>query len=191
MTARIGTTGGAAGQFHGPAGAAIGPDGTLYVADEGNARVQEFDLFGRLLGGFGSYTGGGNPAAALRAPAALAVAPGATSGTTTVYAVDEDNKRVQVIVGDRIAGQRGNGSPGASGLGDPAAAVAHDGSLVVLDAARSRRVRYQGAGAEASTPLTPGMPGVPLGLAADGRGLVVAVVDPLRGTSKQQRLTVR
>ncbi len=463
VTARVGTTGGAPGRFRGPAGAAVGPDGTFYVADEGNARVQEFDLFGRLLGGFGTYDGGGNQAAALRAPSAVAVAPdntlyvadtlnnrvqefdragaylaqiggggltlrwptgvavtsdgrvaiadagdgrvvlsanpktfldstplaagiagpgglaiapdgsywvadtrhnrvvqldatghqlaaygsaghgrgqfegplglafgpdgnlyvtdagnnriqaltpaghvvgvigsqgkgpgqflgphgvsvdrdgtvwvadtfnnrvqhlrfnardgtsrvidasvatgingvwgvaadgqggvyysgryaqrvyhrhkdgstvvlggpgigsgefmhpgllAAAPGMSAVYVGDEDNKRVQVIVGDRIAGQRGNGSTGASGLGDPAAvAVAHDGSLAVLDAARLRIVRYQGAGAGASTSLTtPGAPGVPLSLAADGRGLVVAIVDPLRGTSRQQRLTVR
>ena len=76
----IGRTGGAPGQFRGPAGVAIGPDGTLYVADMGNGRIQEFDLQGRLLGGFGAFAAG---AASLQAPSAVAVAPDGT-----LYVVD-------------------------------------------------------------------------------------------------------
>jgi len=40
--ARWGTSGSADGEFDGPAGIAVDASGNVYVADDGNARVQKF-----------------------------------------------------------------------------------------------------------------------------------------------------
>ncbi len=50
----IGTRGRADGQFNVPLQGAVAPDGTLYVLDSGNFRVQAFDRDGKFLRAFGS-----------------------------------------------------------------------------------------------------------------------------------------
>jgi len=45
-----GSVGSGTGYFATPFGVAVGPDGTVYVTDEGNNRVQKFDANGRFLG---------------------------------------------------------------------------------------------------------------------------------------------
>jgi DNA-binding beta-propeller fold protein YncE len=116
-------------------------------------------------------------------PAELAAGP----GEQAVYVVDEDNKRLQFIAEGKVAGQRGGAGPNGGDLGDPVAvAVARDGSVVVLDAARDRLVRYQGASGQGFRSIA--VPGTPLGLAADSHGLVAAVYDPLLGTGSERAL---
>jgi DNA-binding beta-propeller fold protein YncE len=66
----IGRRGDAPGHFNLPADAAIGPDGTLWVLDAGNFRVQAFDEQGRWLRQFGSA---GNGLGQLARPRGLAV----------------------------------------------------------------------------------------------------------------------
>lgn len=56
----IGTRGAGPGEFNFPTNAAVGPDGTLYVVDMLNFRVQAFDPEGRLVGMFG-VIGAGQP----------------------------------------------------------------------------------------------------------------------------------
>jgi hypothetical protein len=53
-----GTPGKAAGQFHLPHSIAIGPEGSLYVADRSNKRIQIFSADGDYLG---EWTGMGGP----------------------------------------------------------------------------------------------------------------------------------
>lgn len=67
---RLGTRGPAEGQFNLPADAAMGPDGTLWVLDAGNFRVQAFDAAGRHLRSFGSV---GNGLGQFARPRGLAV----------------------------------------------------------------------------------------------------------------------
>jgi len=62
--------GDAPGQFNLPADAAIGPDGTLWVLDAGNFRVQAFDEQGQPLRQFGSV---GNGLGQFARPRGLAV----------------------------------------------------------------------------------------------------------------------
>lgn len=54
----IGTRGNAPGEFNFPSYLAVGPDGTLYVADSLNFRIQMFDPEGNLVGVFGSQGAG-------------------------------------------------------------------------------------------------------------------------------------
>ena len=132
IVAYIGGTGGYPGQFRGPTGLAIGPDGTLYVADQGNARIQEFDLQGRLLGGFGSYVAG---AASLHAPTSVAVAP---DGTIFVVDAAQDAvlhfSRFGVFMG-RFGGP-GNGIAQFDGPGG--IAIDAKGMLYVADTLNNR-----------------------------------------------------
>ncbi len=140
ITARIGGTGGAPGQFRGPAGVAIGPDGTLYVADMGNARIEEFDLSGRLLGGFGRYDAG---VASLHAPSAVAVAP---DGTLYVVDAAQDAvlhfSRMGAFLG-RFAGP-GYGVGQLDGPGG--LAVDAQGHVWVADTLNNRVLEFDGLG---------------------------------------------
>ncbi|HET9977487.1 MAG TPA: 6-bladed beta-propeller [Burkholderiaceae bacterium] len=65
-----GERGDAPGRFNLPADAAMGPDGTLWVLDAGNFRVQAFDESGRPLRQFGSV---GNGLGQFARPRGLAV----------------------------------------------------------------------------------------------------------------------
>ena len=82
-----GEFGSANGQFYEPAGIATGPDGSVYVADRVNHRIQKFDPDGTFMLAFGSYgTGDGQFAY----PQAVATDP---SGN--VYVADTYNHRIQ------------------------------------------------------------------------------------------------
>ncbi len=47
-----GSSGSGAGEFRGPAGLAVGPDGSVIVADHFNHRLQRFTAEGRYLAGW-------------------------------------------------------------------------------------------------------------------------------------------
>ncbi|MCC6313896.1 MAG: NHL repeat-containing protein, partial [Thermomicrobiales bacterium] len=49
--------GAAEGQFDEPIGIAAAPDGTIYVVDSGNSRVERFDASGAFLGAWGANVG--------------------------------------------------------------------------------------------------------------------------------------
>lgn len=66
----IGTRGGGEGQFNVPLQGAVAPDGTLYILDSGNFRVQAFDRDGKFLRAFGSL---GNSLGNLARPRGIAV----------------------------------------------------------------------------------------------------------------------
>ncbi len=70
LVGEIGRRGSRPGEFNLPGDAAVGPDGTLWVLDAGNFRVQSFDPQGQPLHQFGSP---GNGLGQLARPRGLAV----------------------------------------------------------------------------------------------------------------------
>jgi DNA-binding beta-propeller fold protein YncE len=72
IVARWGSSGSGPGQFKTTRGVAIGPNGTLYVADTGNGRVQLFNPDGNYLGEIGNTVG--DPVK-LQGPSGVAIDP--------------------------------------------------------------------------------------------------------------------
>lgn len=157
-----------------------GHDGVYYAVRYGQT-VKHWTPRGTQTFGSGQAgTGSGE----FNHPGALAAA----AGGQVVYVVDEGNQRLQVIANGTVVGQRGGADPAAGGLDDPVAvAVAPDHTIAVLDTARRRIVRYEGASGSGFQIIT--VPDTPLGLGADSHGLVVCVYDPVVGRGQQRVLT--
>jgi DNA-binding beta-propeller fold protein YncE len=76
--------------FYGPRRIAIGPDGAIYVVDQGHNRIAKFSPDGQVLSVWGSP---GNADGQLNDPTSVAVDP----ATNKVYVADPINKRLQVF----------------------------------------------------------------------------------------------
>lgn len=169
-----GQRGSAPGQFNEPKGVAVGPDGSLYVTDSRNHRVQKFDASGRLLlawGGEGSGPGQFNE------PWGIAV-----DRQGYVYVADTWNHRIQKFdaSGRFLAawGRFGHvtspqDQPGAF-FGPRAIAIAPDGTLYVTDAGNHRLQRFDAEGnvlgVYGGRGTAPGAFSEPVGLAIDRAG---------------------
>ncbi|TBR21117.1 tandem-95 repeat protein, partial [bacterium] len=144
---------GAAAAFNRPSGAAVGPDGSVYVADTQNFRVRRVAPDGIVTAfagnGSSSYSGDGGPATSAGIGNVFDVAVDAAG---RVYLSDYYRVRVVDLDGT-IHTFAGNGSWNFSGDNGPATsaslataknlAVGPDGGLYILDA-DNRRVRKVG-----------------------------------------------
>lgn len=142
-----------AAELNAPQGIAIGPDGTLYIADTANQRIRAISagqittLAGTGTSGF-SGDGGAPSAAAFRSPTALAVDP---AGALLIC--DTGNHRIRRVANGVVTTVAGNGIQGFSGDGGPAPAAELDtplgivsfaaGGLYVADA-QNNRIRSVG-----------------------------------------------
>jgi sugar lactone lactonase YvrE len=136
-----------------PSSVAVGPDGALFVADQGNRRVRRVGPDGRIttVAGTGDpgFGGDGGPAtqAQLDSPAGQSASPSgklAVGGDGVLYLADSGNHRVRRVGPDGLVTTvAGTGEAAFGGDGGPATqaalsrptdvALAPDGSLYVAD----------------------------------------------------------
>jgi DNA-binding beta-propeller fold protein YncE len=131
-----GAAGSSDGQFNNPAFLATGPDGSVYVSDTSNNRVQKFTPDGAFLLSFGTA---GTGAGQFNGPTGIGVGPDGS-----VYVADSGNNRVQRF--DANGGFLSQwGSPGAGDgqfNGPTGVGVGRDGSVYVGDAGNARVERF-------------------------------------------------
>ena len=146
LDTREGCVGGGEGQFNEPWGIAVGQDGSVYVSDTWNHRVQKFTNDGQFVkawGVFGSTGGELGQENLFYGPRSLAI-----GRDGNLYAMDTGNKRVQVFSpnGDFISQFGGGGVVDGRldepvGLGQDA-----DGNWYVTDTWNKRIQKFDEAG---------------------------------------------
>lgn len=144
----FGSQGSEPGQLNTPRGIAFAPDGSLYVADSRNNRIQHFSSSGELIGSWGTFADiakGPAPLGTFNEPWGVAVG---LDGS--VYVTDTWNSRVEKFSKD--------GEPikawGVFGLADTPGAlygprgitVDNKGRVFVADTGNKRIVIYNGDG---------------------------------------------
>lgn len=176
----FGVNGTSDGQFNTPHGIAIAPDGTLYIADTNNNRIQHFSANGQFLnawGSFGDSTAGDSPSGTFNQPWAVAVSPDGEF----VYVADTWNHRIQKFTASGLPLTMW-GTPlydpttdGPFGIWGPRGiAVDARGRVFVADTGNKRILIYDADGnfvlQIGSEGLSIGQFEEPVGLAFDPRG---------------------
>jgi DNA-binding beta-propeller fold protein YncE len=131
-----GTEGNRNGQFISPNGVAVASDGSVYVADRGNHRIQMFTSDGVFLDDWGTYgTGDGQ----FLSPHGVAVA-----SDGSVYVADSNNNCIQKFTSEGVfVSKWGTKGRGAGQFDRPAGvAVALDGSVYVADSGNNRIQKF-------------------------------------------------
>lgn len=137
-----GVTGGGPGQFNGPRGVEVDANGTFWVADASNNRIQHFSAAGGFLGAWGTL---GSAPGFLSGPFDIAL----SANANVVYVADTGNNRIQVFAagGLFLFGWGGPGS--APGLFQSPTGIDLDaaGNVYVVDNLNHRVQKFTGAGA--------------------------------------------
>lgn len=144
----IGSAGSSPLQFQAPRGLAAAPDGSLYVADARNHRIQHLAPDGTYLGAWGSYANvavGLAPGGTFNEPWGVAVGP-----EGAVYVADTWNHRVQKFspTGQLIKmwGTFGQGEQPDHFYGPRGIAVDAQGDVLVVDTGNKRVVVFDSDG---------------------------------------------
>jgi sugar lactone lactonase YvrE len=176
-----------AAQLNSPQSVAIGPDGTLYIADTGNQRIRAVSTAGTIttFAGTGSVGYGGDHGPATSAifhhPNALAI-----DASGALLVCDSGNHRVRRISAGQVTTIAGTGVQGLGGDGAAATAaqldtpagiaVAADGRIFIADT-HNQRVRVVATSGNISTFAGTGV----AGYAGDGGAATSAQLAQPRG----------
>jgi len=132
------------GQFQAPHGLAIAADGSLFIADGRNNRIQHVNIDGQVIkvwGSFADVSTGEAPAGTFNEPWGIAVAPDGS-----VYVTDTWNHRVQKFSSDgqplAMWGAFGQGDSSDAFWGPRGIAVDSRGRVYVADTGNKRIVVY-------------------------------------------------
>jgi DNA-binding beta-propeller fold protein YncE len=168
----MGAAGTAGGQFNGPRSIAVAPDGSLYIADSRNHRIQHLGASGDILGIWGGY---GAEAGQFNEPWGVAVGPDGS-----VYVADTWNNRIQQFTagGEFVWawGYAGQGDAPNAFYGPRGIAVDGQGHVYVADTGNKRVVVFDGRGNYiaqiGSGGFSLGQFDEPVGVAVDPQGKV-------------------
>lgn len=153
----LGGSGAHAGQYQQPADLDVGPDGSIYVVDTGNHRVQRLGADGNAqvaIGGIGQSEGRfAQPPGTTDGPWGVAVGPDGS-----VYVADTWNHRIQKFDRD-LNFVKAWGEPYIPGqeltplllFGPRSIAIDADGNLLVADTGNGRIVKYSPEGKPLAT----------------------------------------
>ena len=174
----IGSNGAAEGQFNAPRGIAFAPDGSFYVADSRNHRIQHFDAEGNFINMWGKYgdsTLDDLPGGIFYEPWGVAVGPDGS-----VYVSDTWNHRIQKFdaEGNFITkwGYYGQGETPFAFWGPRGIDVDENGRVYVSDTGNKRIVIFDEDGnfitQFGSVGMAPGEFDEAVGVAVDKTGIV-------------------
>jgi uncharacterized protein (TIGR03663 family) len=174
----IGSTGTEPGQFQNPRDMALAPDGSIYVADTGNNRIQHLAPDGSVLQVWGSYADisqGEAPGGTFFEPWGIAL-----GSDGSVYVADTWNHRIQKFTSDgkfvNMWGYFGQADTPFALWGPRDIAIDTNGDLFITDTGNKRIVIYDSDGNYVnqfgSVGLGAGQFDEPVGIAIDQAGLV-------------------
>jgi DNA-binding beta-propeller fold protein YncE len=175
----FGQEGTALGAFNRPRDIAVAPDGSLYVSDTGNHRIQHLSANGEVLHSWGTFADsatGAAPPGTFYEPWGLAV-----SQDGSVFVADTWNHRIQKFTGEGQFitqwGYFGQGESGEAFWGPRDIVIDPNGYLLVSDTGNKRIVLFDQDGdylaAFGSAGLLEGQFDEPVGLTIDPEGRIV------------------
>jgi predicted membrane-bound mannosyltransferase/DNA-binding beta-propeller fold protein YncE len=174
----FGQAGSAAGQMMGAHGIALAADGSIYVADSSNNRVEHFSAAGQWINSWGTLSNGeadAAPGGTFKEPWGIAVAPDGS-----VYVADTWNYRIQKFTADgtflTMWGAAGQGDSPDAFWGPRGVAVDLKGNVYVTDTGNKRVVVFDSNGnfitEFGSSGMEAGQFDEPVGIAVDRNGAV-------------------
>jgi predicted membrane-bound mannosyltransferase/streptogramin lyase len=175
----LGGIGNQPGQFMAPHGIATAPDGSLYIADSYNHRIQHVSISGQVIASWGAKSMPNQlppPTGTFNEPWGIAVGPDGS-----VYVADTWNNRIQKFTAEGefiIAwGSGGQAKDGPDRFYGPrAVAVGPDGKVYVADTGNKRIVVFSANGEYLAQigeeGADTGQLNEPVGVAVDDRGRV-------------------
>ena len=174
----IGSAGSETGQFNAPRSVAVAPDGSFYVADSRNNRVQHFSRNGDLINSWGTFSNTNSdqaPSGTFNEPWGVAVGPDGS-----VFVADTWNNRIQKFTADGkfiiMWGRSGLAEDMTSFYGPRGIAVDSQGKVYITDTGNKRVVVFDSNGNPitqfGSVGIDPGFFDEPVGIAVGKDGKV-------------------
>jgi predicted membrane-bound mannosyltransferase/DNA-binding beta-propeller fold protein YncE len=169
----LGFSGAEPGQFNAPRGLVVAPDGSLYIADSRNHRIQRLAADGTVLNVWGSFAdaaAGNAPGGTFNEPWDVEIAPDGT-----IFVADTWNHRIQKFTADgqfiTMWGFFGTGETPDAFWGPRSIAISPQGLLYVTDTGNKRIVVFDLDGnfvsQFGSVGFAPGQFDEPVGLGLD------------------------